>query len=64
MNDPGEVKGRYRQFAEREMQGGTPPSSLVCRLALAVYGDDEVVGFIAAMCVTQPNSLFASVQAP
>ena len=59
MNDPGEVKRRYRQFAERECRGY---SEAYYRLALAVSEDDEVAGFIAAMPVTQPNLFLASVQ--
>ena len=59
MNDPGEVKRRYRQFADRECRGY---SEAYDRLALAVSEDDEVAGFIAAMPVTQPNLFLASVQ--
>ena len=59
MNDPTAIKRRYRQFADAECKGY---SDVYYRLALAVAEDDEVVGFIAEMPVTQPNLFFASVQ--
>lgn len=59
MNDPSALKRRYQQFADAECKGY---SDVYYRLALAVAGDDEVVGFIAGMPVTQPNLFFASVQ--
>ncbi len=59
MNDRTAIKRRYRQFADAECKGY---SDVYYRLALTVAGDDEVVGFIAEMPVTQPNLFFASVQ--
>jgi hypothetical protein len=59
MNDRGDIKRRYRRFAEMECKGY---SDIYYRLALAVSEDDEVVGFIAGMPVVQPNLFFASVQ--
>ena len=59
MNDPGGIKRRYRQFADRECKGY---SEAYYRLALAVSEDDEVVGFLAGMPVTQPNLFLAAVQ--
>jgi hypothetical protein len=58
-NVPADVKQRYRRFAETESNGY---SDAYYRLALAVSEDDDVVDFIAAMPVTQPNLFFASVQ--
>ena len=51
------IKASYRRFAERECRGY---SEVYYRLALAIAEDDEVVGFIAAMPVTQPNLFLAS----
>jgi len=59
MSDPAGIKRRYRQFADLECKGY---SDLYYGLALAVSEDDEVVGFIAEMPVTQPNLFFASIQ--
>src|SRR5213592_2748122 len=59
VNDPEDVKRRYRQFADIECKGY---SDVYYGLALAVSEDDEVVGFIAGMPVVQPNLFFASVQ--
>lgn len=59
MNDPGGVKQRYRQFADRECKGY---SDLYYDLALAVSEDDDVVGFLADLPVIQPNLFFASIQ--
>ena len=59
MNDPARVKRRYRQFADTECKGY---SDIYYGLALAVSGDDEMVGFIAEMPVIQPNLFFASIQ--
>ncbi len=59
MNDAAGIKLRYRRFAEVECQGY---SDAYYRLALAVSEDDEVVGFIARMPVTQPNLFLAAVQ--
>ncbi len=59
MNDPARIKRRYRQFADTECKGY---SDVYYGLALAVSEDDEVVGFIAAMPVIQPNLFFASIQ--
>jgi hypothetical protein len=59
MNDPARIKRRYRQFADTECKGY---SDIYYELALAVSGDDEVVGFIAEMPVIQPNLFFAAIQ--
>ena len=59
MSDPGGIKRRYRQFADRECKGY---SDAYYRLALAVSEDDEVIRFIAGMPVTQPNLFLASLQ--
>jgi hypothetical protein len=59
MSSPGDVKRRYRQFADRECNRH---SDMYYRLALAVAEDDEVVDFIADMPVVQPNLFFACVQ--
>ena len=59
MSDPTDIKRRYQQFANVECKGY---SEVYYRLALAVSGDDEVVGFIAEMPVIQPNLFFASIQ--
>lgn len=59
MNDPARTKRRYRQFADAECKGY---SNIYYGLALAVSEDDEVVGFIGEMPVTQPNLFFASIQ--
>jgi hypothetical protein len=59
MNDPAALRQRYRQFAERECKGY---SNAYYELALAAAEDDDVLGFIAAMPVIQPNLFFASVQ--
>ena len=59
MNSAGDVKRRYQRFAEMECKGH---SDVYYRLALAVTKDDEVIDFIAAMPVIQPQLLFNSVQ--
>lgn len=59
MNDPGDIKRRYRQFADRECKGY---SDVYYGLALAVSEDDDVVSFIAGMPVVQPNLFLASIQ--
>jgi len=59
MNEPTDVKRRYRQFADRECKGY---SDVYYGLALAVSEDDDVVGFIAGMPVAQPNLFLASIQ--
>lgn len=59
MNDPGDVKRRYRQFADMECKGY---SEIYDGLARAVSDDNEVLAFIAGMPVVQPNLFFASVQ--
>ena len=59
MNSAGDVKRRYQRFAEMECKGH---SDVYYRLALAVAEDDEVIDFIAAMPVIQPQLLFNSVQ--
>jgi hypothetical protein len=56
MNDPGDIKQRYRRFADLECKGY---SEILYALARAVSEDDEVVRFIAGMPVTQPNLFFA-----
>lgn len=58
-HDPAQVRRLHRRFAERECQG----HARACyRLALAAPTDDDVMGFIAAMPVPQPNLLLATVQ--
>ena len=59
MNDPGDIKQRYRRFADMECKGY---SEILYALARAVSEDDEMVRFIAGMPVVQPNLFFASVQ--
>jgi hypothetical protein len=59
MNDPVDIKQRYRQFADVECKGY---SDLYYRLALAVADDDDVIGFIAEMPEIQPNLFFAAIQ--
>lgn len=59
MNEPADIKQRYRHFAERECKGY---SDAYYGLALAVSEDDDVVSFIAGMPVVQPNLFFASIQ--
>jgi len=59
MNDPVEIKRRYRQFGEMECRGY---SDLYYALTLAVAGDDGLVDFIAQMPVIQPNLFFAAIQ--
>jgi hypothetical protein len=59
MSQLDDIKLTYRRFAERECRGY---SDAYYRLALAASDDDEVVGFIAAMPVTQPNLFLAAVQ--
>ena len=59
MKDPGDIKRKYRQFADTECKGY---SDAYYRLALDVSEDDEVTGFIAEFPVTQPQLFFASVQ--
>jgi hypothetical protein len=59
VNDPAEIKRRYRKFADMECRGY---SEAYYRLALAVAEDDDVVGFLSRMSVAQPNLFFASVQ--
>jgi hypothetical protein len=59
MNSPAGIKRMYRQFADVECKGY---SDIYYRLALDVSEDDDVVGFIAAMPVIQPNLFFASIQ--
>ncbi len=59
MNDPRGLALRYRQFAETECRGY---SDAYYRLALAVAEDGDIIRFIAAMPVIQPNLFFASVQ--
>jgi len=59
MNSAGDVKRRYQRFAEMECRGH---SDVYYGLALAVTQDDEVIDFIAAMPVIQPQLLFNSVQ--
>ena len=59
MVDTADIKRRFRKFADLECKGY---SDLYYQLALAVSEDDDVVGFIAGMPVTQPNLFFASIQ--
>jgi len=59
MNDPGDIERRYRQFADMECKGY---SKIYYELAHAVSSDSEILSFIAAMPVVQPNLFFASVQ--
>jgi hypothetical protein len=59
MVDPGRIRRMYQQFAERECQGY---SEAYYRLALAVSEDDDVVAFLGAMPVPQPNLFLASIQ--
>src|SRR5262249_47689954 len=59
VNDPARIKRRYREFADAECKGY---SDVYYALALAVSEDDEMIGFIAEMPVTQPNLFFASIQ--
>jgi len=59
MNDRGDIRRRYRRFADVECKGY---SDVYYVLALAVSEDDEVIDFIAEMPVVQPNLFFASVQ--
>jgi hypothetical protein len=59
MNDPGDIKQRYRRFADMECKGY---SEILYALARAVSEDDEVLRFIAGMPVIQPNLFFASIQ--
>jgi hypothetical protein len=59
VNDSDGIRRQYRRFAEAECRGY---SEAYDRLARAIAGDDEVVGFLAEMPVTQPNLFFASIQ--
>jgi hypothetical protein len=59
MNEPTDIKRRYRQFADRECKGY---SDVYYGLAVAVSEDDDVVSFIAGMPVVQPNLFLASIQ--
>ena len=59
MNDPTDIRRRYRQFADRECKGY---SDLYYRLALAVSEDDDVISFLGGMPVAQPNLFLASIQ--
>lgn len=59
MSEPGDIRRRYRQFADRECRGY---SDIYYGLARDVSEDDEVLGFLAGMPVVQPNLFFASVQ--
>jgi hypothetical protein len=58
-HEPDEIRRRYRRFAEVECRGY---SDLYDRLARAVAVDDEVIGFLTALPVVQPNLFFAAVQ--
>ena len=55
MADHARIKTQYLRFAENECQGY---SDLYFSLAHAVAGDDDLVGFISQMPVTQPNFVF------
>jgi hypothetical protein len=59
MTDPTDIKRRYRRFADVECKGY---SDAYYELALAVAHDDDVVGFLATLPVTQPNLFFAAIQ--
>jgi hypothetical protein len=59
MHDPARIKRRYRQFADTECRGY---SDAYYALALAVCGDDAVLGFTAEMPAFQPNLFFAAIQ--
>ena len=59
VSDPEQIARRYRQFAERECKGY---SVHYYRLALDVAEEDEVIGFLAGLPVTQPNLFFAAIQ--
>jgi hypothetical protein len=59
MNEPTDIKRRYRQFADRECRGY---SDIYYGLALAVSEDEAVISFIAGMPVVQPNLFLASIQ--
>ena len=59
MTDLEAVRQRYRAFAEAECRGY---SDLYDRLSTGVADSDELVRFIAARPVTQPNLFFAAVQ--
>jgi hypothetical protein len=58
-HEPDEIRRRYRRFADLECRGY---SDVYDRLARAVADDDEVIGFLTAMPVVQPNLFFAAVQ--
>src|SRR3954447_18944647 len=60
-DDRDRIATGYRRFAEVE---AAEPSPLYARLALAVAGDREVLGFLAALPTgkRQPNLLFAAVR--
>jgi hypothetical protein len=59
--DRARIAGGYRRFAEVEAAEASPRYA---ELALAVAGDEDVLGFLAALPVgkRQPNLLFAAVQ--
>ncbi|MEO7191451.1 MAG: DUF2332 domain-containing protein, partial [Vicinamibacterales bacterium] len=59
MTDLDIVRRRYRQFAETECRGH---SDLYDTLSTGLANSDELVRFIAARPVTQPNLFFAAVQ--
>src|SRR5215510_4822049 len=59
MRTPIEIIEAYRRFAEVECRGY---SDAYDRLALAVAGHAEVIGFLAGLPVIQPNLFFASLQ--
>lgn len=57
--DPREIAERYRRFADVECKGY---SEAYYRLALAVAQDAEVLTFLGALPVWQPNLFFAALQ--
>ncbi len=59
MNTPGQIRTRFERFADDECRDY---SDLYFNLAHAVARDEELVGYIAQMPVTQPNLFFAAVQ--